>query len=144
MVKPDFDKYTLALIREDEIIFSSKGTGLRPLVDCLAKYGQEKNKLVLHDKVTGLAAARLAVYSGIISAVHTRIASRPAQNFLEDNNLELHAGEIAPNILTKDRQAICPGEVLALNTVDPSEFAKRIKDMLGNNLIPGFTARDRR
>jgi hypothetical protein len=131
MLKPDFSRYSLALIRGDEIIFSAAGRGLRPLVDCLGQHAQTKKKLILHDKVVGLAAARMVHYSGIIYAVHARIVSRPAQKFLEENGIELHAGEVAANILTEDRQAICPGEVIALNMVDPHEFAKRIRTMLG-------------
>ena len=133
MLKPDFDKYSLALIRGDEIIFSTDGQGLRPLVDCLGKYAQTKEKLILHDKVIGLTVARLVHYSGIIFAVHTRLVSRPAQKFLEENGIELYAEEVAANILTKDRRAICPGEVIALNMVDPDEFDKQIKAMLGNS-----------
>jgi hypothetical protein len=131
MLKPDFAKYSLALIREDKVIFSSGGQGLRPLVDCLGKYGQTKEKLTLHDKVIGLAAARLVVYSGIISAVHTQIASRPAKKFLEENGIELYAREIAANILTKDRRSVCPGEVIALNATAPDTFNKQIMAMLG-------------
>ena len=131
MLKPDFGKYSLALIRGDEIIFSADGQGLRPLVDCLEKYAQTKGKLILHDKVIGLAAARLVHYSGIIFAVYTRLVSRPAQKFLEENGIEIYAEEVAANILTKDRRAICPGEVLALNTAEQHEFVKQIKAMLG-------------
>lgn len=131
MLKPDFGKYSLALIRGDEIIFSAEGQGLRPLVDCLGKYAQTKGKLVLHDKVMGLAAARMVVYSGIISAVHTRIVSRPAQKLLEESGIKLYAEEVAANILTKDRSAICPGEVIALNTAEQHEFVKQVRAMLG-------------
>jgi hypothetical protein len=131
MLKPDFGKYSLALIRGDEIIFSAAGQGLRPLVGCLEKYGQIKEKLILHDKVMGLAAARLIVYSGIISAVHTRIVSRPAKKFLEENGIKLYAGEVADNILTKDRSAVCPGEVIALKTAEQHEFVKQVRAMLG-------------
>lgn len=131
MLKPDFTKYSLALIRGDEIIFSSEGQGLRPLVDCLENNRQTKEKLTLHDKVIGLAAARLVVYSGIISVVHTQIASRPAQKFLEENGTELYAEEIAANILTKDRRSVCPGEMIALTTSEPNTFNKQIMAMFG-------------
>ena len=130
MLKPDFDKYSLALVREDKIVFSINGQGLRPLVDCLDRYGAAQGKFVLHDKVTGLAAARLVFYAGIISAVHTLAASRPARDFLRENGIDLYAGEITANILTKDRQAVCPGEIIALNEADPAQFIQSIKDML--------------
>jgi len=44
---------------------------------------QGKSGLILHDKVIGLAAARLIVYSGVIAEIVTRVASLPAKKFLE-------------------------------------------------------------
>lgn len=130
MLKVDFDKYSLALIQEDKIIFSSDRHGLRPLMDCLENYSQIKEKLTLHDKVVGLAAAKLIVYSGIIFEVHTPMASRSARDFLEEKGIKLHAKEIVPNILSKDGHSICPGEVIALNTAEPDTFTKQIMAML--------------
>ena len=36
------------------------------------------------------------------------------------------------NIFTKDRQSICPGEIIALNTDEPGVFSAKIKKMLSN------------
>ena len=126
MLKADFTKYTLALIQGNKIIYSSSGHGLKPLVDCLENYRQTKEKLILHDKVTGLAAAKLAVYSGIISGVHTLLVSRPAKVFLADHGIELHAQEVVANILKKDWSSLCPGEVIALNAADQDAFLKQL------------------
>ncbi len=71
MLKPDFTKYSLALIQGDKIIYSSQSNGLKPLWDCLEKYRQAKGKFILFDKVMGLAAAKLIVYSKIISEIQT-------------------------------------------------------------------------
>jgi len=83
MLKPDFSKYSLALVQGDKIIYSSDDSGLTPLWDCLEKYRQAKDKFILFDKVIGLAAARLVVYSGIIAAIHTRLISQPAKQLLK-------------------------------------------------------------
>jgi hypothetical protein len=133
MLKPDFAKYSLALVQSDKIIFSSKERGLKPLWDCLENYRQKKESFILHDKVIGLAAARLAVYSGIISGIQTLLISQPANKFLEENGIKIKADEIVANILTQDRRSICPGEIIALNTADPDMFFKKIVAMFSGH-----------
>lgn len=129
MVKPDFSKYSLAVYDKDQLIHSSRDTGLRPLFDCL-QILRGKSGLMLHDKVIGLAAARLIVYSGIISKIITPVISIPAKKYLEDNSIMIEAYDVANNIMTRDRSAVCPGEVIALNTDEADDFMQKIKAML--------------
>ena len=129
MLMPDFSKYSLALLEKNELIYSSRGKGLSPLFDCLQKY-KGKSRLILHDKVIGLAAAKLIVYSGIIAEVVTTIASAPAKKYLENNSIVIHAHDVAVNIMTKDRKAVCPGEIIAIHTESPDDFICKIKTML--------------
>jgi len=132
MLKPDFTKYSLALVQGDKIIFSSQATGLKPLWDCLEHYRQANDAFILFDKVIGLAAAKLVVYSEIISQIQTLLVSHPAKKFLEDNSIPIKAKNTVDNILTKDRQSICPGEIIALNTETPDDFRSKIIAMLKN------------
>jgi Domain of unknown function (DUF1893). len=129
MLKPDFSKYSLALVQGDKIIYSSDGLGLKPLWDCLEKYRQSKDKFILFDKVIGLAAARLVVYSGIITAIHTRLISQPAKQLLQENKIKIEADEVVVNILRKDKSAVCPGEIIALSTDDQDTFLAKIAAM---------------
>jgi hypothetical protein len=129
MLMPDFSKYSLALFEGNRLIYSSQDKGLRPLWDFLEQH-KEKYGLILHDKIIGLAAAKLIVYSKIISEVITMTASVPAKKFLEDNGVIITACEVVTNIMTKDKSAICPGEVIALNTKAPDDFCRKIKTML--------------
>jgi hypothetical protein len=131
MLKPDFEKYTLALIEEDKIIFSSQRHGLQPLIDCLTNNNKKKN-LVLHDKVIGLAAAKLIVYAAIISSISTTLISEPAKNFLIENGIKFFAEKVVKNILTRDRISVCPGEIIAMNTKEPDAFSRKIMTMLSN------------
>jgi hypothetical protein len=86
--------------------------------------------LILHDKVIGLAAARLIVYSGVIAEIVTRVASLPAKKFLENNGVALRAFHVAANILTRDQSAVSPREVIALSTSDPKAFLQKIRAMM--------------
>ncbi len=132
MLTPDFSKYSLALVQGDKIIFSSQANGLKPLWDCLENYRQTKNSFILFDKVIGLAAARLVVYSGIISQIQTLLVSQPAKKYLEDSSIPIKAKNTVANILTKDRRSICPGEIIALNTGSSDDFRAKIMAMLNN------------
>lgn len=133
MLKPDFNKYSLALVQGDEIVYSSDSSGLKPLWDCLEKYRQSKDKFILFDKVIGLAAARLVVYSGIIEVIHTKLISQPAKQFLKENEIKIEADEIVANILRKDKSSVCPGEIIALNTDDQHEFLAKITAMFSGS-----------
>ena len=136
MLIPDFSRYSLALLEGDRLIYSVEGSGLRPLWDALEKF-QDKSGLILHDKVMGLAAARLIVHSGIIAEIVTMVASLPAKSFLERHGVGLEAFDVAANILTQDKSAVCPGEIIALNTNDPATFYQKIRMMLNHqNVAP--------
>ncbi len=129
-LKPDFTKYSLALVEEGRIVYSSGESGLRPLWECLKKYRQTGKNFILFDKVIGLAAARLVADARIISRIETLMASAPAKKILEENNILLNARQIVPHILTKDRKATCPGEIIAMNSAATAEFLKKIEAML--------------
>lgn len=130
---PDFSQYTLALFDGGIMVCSSQDKGLRPLFDCLEQH-KDKTGLILHDRVIGLAAAKLIVYSGIIAEVITRVVSTPAKKFLDDNGIVIRASHVAANIMTKDGSAVCPGEVIALDSVAPDDFVVRIKTMINNQV----------
>lgn len=129
MLIPDFTLYSLALLEGERLIYSARGGGLRPLWDALEKF-QGKSGLILHDKVMGLAAARLIVCSGVIAEIITQVVSWPAKQFLQNDGIKLTASDVVPNILTQDKSTVCPGEVIALNTNDPDVFLEKIRALM--------------
>ncbi|MFO7570873.1 MAG: DUF1893 domain-containing protein [Smithellaceae bacterium] len=130
MTKPDFTRYSLALMEGDTLIYSTLGGGLRPLWDALEKHAG-KSGLILHDKVMGLAAARLIVHAGVVAEIITLVASLPAKKYLEDNGIKLNAFNISANIMTQDRSAVCPGERIAQETDGEDDFIGKIRLLLG-------------
>lgn len=132
MIAPDFDHYSLALIHQDRIVFSSTKPGLEPILDCLAACRGHYRDCTLHDRVFGLAAARLMAPAGLIGTLVTRAISRPALACLKAQGIEVQAEAIVESILTRDRSRVCPGEVIALETADPDLFAQQIREMMEN------------
>lgn len=131
----DFTRYSLALLEGDTLLYSSTGSGLRPLWEALEQYSG-KSGMILHDKVMGFAAARLIGRFRIIDEVHTAVASLPAERFLKECGIRLTASRRVANILTKDHSGICPGEIIALNTREPDDFYRKIKAMLYSRGTP--------
>ncbi len=130
LIEPDFDRYALALIHEERIVFSSVKAGIEPLADCIAECGGRYRHCILHDRVFGLAAARLIVPTDLIGTLVTRAVSQPAKTYLESKGIEVRAEAVVEAILTRDRSRVCPGEVIALETDDPELFARRMKEMM--------------
>ncbi len=119
---------TLVLLNEKkEIIFSSTKGGIRPLVECIQTI--KENNHTLHDRVIGLAAAKLIVYSKAINKVITPTISKPAKEYLEENNIELKYTQVVDNILMKDRTDICPMEKKALTANNNDDFIKEIFEL---------------
>lgn len=127
MLSPDFTEYSLALIKDNNIVFSSDKSGLRPLIECIKECKSKFKDCILHDKVVGLAAARLVVYSKIISLVITDIASKSAEELLNKNSVIVKAQKIVDNILNKDKSAICPMELKAQRINNNEDFFSEIK-----------------
>lgn len=130
MLNPDFENYSLALVKDDKIIFKSTRSGLRPLVECINKFYSKVNACILHDRVIGLAAAKLIVYSNIISKVRSEVCSEYSGHYLLNNEIDIITDKIVKNILTKDKLSICPMELKAKNMEDNKLFYLQLKKML--------------
>lgn len=133
MTGDPFQDYNLALFSGGRRVITSQGKGLRPLVECLDAC-LDLRGCVLHDKILGLAAARLAADSGIVREIVARTASEPAVRFLQSRGLPLEAEETVPAILTQDGGAVCPGERIALAVEDPARFEAAIRAMIASGL----------
>ena len=114
-------QHTLELVSGGIVVCASYDSGLRPLFDCIRKTNGKYPGSSLHDKVVGLAAARLIVHSKMIKRVVTPLASQPAVEYLREKDIEISAQQIVPNILRKDRGGLCPMEERALSSSD-AEF----------------------
>lgn len=137
MTAPDFSQYTLALLHRGRVVYSSNAQGLKPLRECIAECSGRFRECTLFDKVIGLAAAKLILYSGMVNTIITTVASQPAVDFLEESHIALYTDMVTDNILTKDGKAVCPGERIALETEDREHFLAAISSMMQERISTG-------
>jgi hypothetical protein len=128
MITPDFSKYALALIYEGNIVYSSKNQGIAPLVECIEACASRYRNCRLHDKVIGLAAAKLVVASRMITAVFAGVSSQPAAEFLKKSNIPMESLLTVPHIMAPDGISICPMEQRAMATEDSDLFFTQMRD----------------
>jgi len=128
MITPDFSKYALALIYEGNIVYSSKNQGIAPLVECIEACASRYRNCRLHDKVIGLAAAKLVVASRMITAVFAGVSSQPAAEFLKKSNIPMESLLTVPHIMALDGISICPMEQRAMATEDTDLFFTQMRD----------------
>ena len=104
------------------MLFTSEERGIAPLLDCLDLFPGYPGRCTLHDRVTGLAAARLVVLGGFVSEVITRVISAPAQTFLQQHGISVTSEVVVPRIFNRDKTGLCPAETIALQTEDPQKM----------------------
>jgi hypothetical protein len=132
MHKPDFTKYSIAVLKGGNLIYSSKGQGIRPIVECIMKMKKVPNMkgCTLHDKVVGLAAARLIVYSKMFSEVYAGIISKEAAEMLEREYIDIEADKGVEKILSRDKKGNCPMEDLARRIPDNKLFFLELEEKI--------------
>lgn len=125
----DFKKYSLVLEKDSKVIFTSDKPRLRPLVECILENKERKN-CKLYDRVIGLAAARLIVYSGMISSVETPVASVAGIEHLRKNGILIHSEKTVEMILNDTKTGQCPMEMRAKDAGSDEEYFKTLKKMM--------------
>ncbi len=106
--------------QNDKIIFRSKKSGVRGLLDFVNKRGNRYNNLVIFDRIVGRGAALLAIYLKA-KIVYGELGSKSAAKALREYKIEFHFRQTCANILNRDKSGLCPIEKLSLGKT-PEEF----------------------
>ena len=131
-MRPDFQKYTLALFSQGHIVFESTESRLKPLVEMVQIYKGKYTDCTLHDKIVGLASAKVIVASGMISDLHAGVMSEPARDFLRQfEHINFTFQELTKGIRNNENTGPCPMEVKALEIDDPDEFYQAMVELMG-------------
>jgi hypothetical protein len=116
---------TLRVYRNSDCIFKSDKDVLAPLVEFISKYSSDRDNLVILDKVSGNAAALLAVKAGAVKVL-SPLGSKLAADTLTQYNIDYYIETIVPYILARNGKDMCPMEKLSLHKT-PEEFYQLVK-----------------
>jgi iron complex outermembrane receptor protein len=100
--------------------YTSKFTGIRPLLQPLNADKLFFEDAIVVDKVIGKSAAFLLLY-GRIKKVHAIIMSEHAKNLLEKHNVEYSYNRLVPFIVNNLKTDMCPMEKTVLNIEEIDE-----------------------
>ena len=120
----------LLVFRGDEIIYSSSGKGVSPLLGAIEEVGLEALEGVLTaDRIVGRAAALLNLYMGA-SEVHTLVISAGSEDLFRGHGVVYDFVEETDVVKDVDGVIFCPFERLVQGMSDPKEAFFSIREKL--------------
>lgn len=123
------EKLALSVVKNGEIIFTSRDRGIKPLFTAVLDLKDELKGASVADRVTGKAAAMLCKYADI-KELSTRLISENAINVLEGTSIIYNYEESTPYIKNRDESGMCPVETLSLKTNNINELKEGITNFL--------------
>jgi hypothetical protein len=124
-LKKEFNEFLesdweLKIFSKDKIIYESKESGVKGLLDFLQKDYKQYQDIVVFDKIVGRAAAFLMILFNA-KEIFGAVGSETAGKVLEDWGIKFHSEKTIPNILNLDKTDLCPMEKLSAGKT-PEEF----------------------
>ncbi len=114
--------YSLILKKGEKVLFASRESGLRPLVDCVGRFAGKVRGADLIDKVVGMGAARLIVLSEVASRVRAGLITEAALAHLAAHGVESVGKKKTEKILGRDGTGPCPMEMLNEKYPDDRQY----------------------
>ena len=115
------EKLNLVIVKEEQILLSSKEGGLQPLFNAIVSLGDGLHGAAIADKIVGSAAAMLCLYAQIAS-VYALVASTGALAMLREKGVTISNKNEVPHIFNYDGTDLCPFEKLALSISQPPQL----------------------
>lgn len=120
------NNFTLVVVKEGKVIFSSYDKGINPLYTVLREQKEDLKGASIADRVTGKAAAMLCSYAEI-KELKTELISVNAINVLKEANIKYDYVQITPYIKNRDQTGMCPVETLTLKANNIEELLIEIE-----------------
>lgn len=121
------NSYTLAVIRENQVVFHSQERGIKPLYTLYQEQPELLKGALVADKVTGKAAAVLSVLCGV-KEVYSDLISEHALEVLQQGGVKASYLQKTPYIINRTKTGMCPMETLVLSAESPEEAAERLQE----------------
>ena len=119
---------SLVVVKEGRVVFETKKSGVNGFLQAINEIQQDLVEASVADKIVGVAAAMLCVYS-CVSSVFALTGSYGGFRLLEENNIECLFEKKVSNILNRDKTDICPFEKTALASKTPKEAYVKLKSL---------------
>ena len=123
------ENLTLAIVKDEKVIFLSKDKGIKPLYSAITEHKAELEGSSIADRVTGRAAAMICAY-GKVKHLKTGLISDNGINILKRTNITYEYDERVPFIENRDRTGMCPIETLSLKSANIEELLSGITKFL--------------
>lgn len=126
--KRDNKEYSIAVVKDETIIYKSKSRGILPLYIAY-KDGLDFLGASVADKVIGKGAA---IFLATLQAkeIHTHIISKPALSYLQSNNVMVSYTTLVDFIANRADDGRCPVETMAEASKDFDTFLDDVQQFL--------------
>jgi hypothetical protein len=131
------ENLSLVIVKQGKVVFRTNKPGIGGFLQAI----QEKKSLVgvsAADKIVGVAAALLCVYSGVASVFALTI-SEGGIRVLEDNNINCLFEKKVSNIMNRNKTDVCPFEKMVKTSQSPNDAYLKLK-FLANQLMKKSTS----
>jgi hypothetical protein len=124
------DNLSLVILSGSKTLYSSRASGINPLVEAIDKLGRRALKgSIVVDKIVGKASALLICYFGARKAV-AKIMSSEGKRVLEQHRVEYFADTFVNEIKNRTGTDFCPFEKLVLKVEKPADALRLVKRQL--------------
>ena len=117
---------SLVIVKNGAVIFETKKQGVSGFLQAIKELNQGLVGAAVADKIVGVAAAMLCVYSGV-SSVFALTISEGGLRVLEDNNIVCLFEKKVSNILNRNKTDVCPFEKLAMTSENAEDVYVKLK-----------------
>lgn len=126
------ENYALAIVKQGELLFTSKEKGIKPIYLAVTQLGDGLKGASLADKVIGKAAAIFCQLAEVDS-VYADLISEKAIEVLKQAGIELEYNNTCSYILNPSQDGMCPVEKLATNIHDGKSLLRKVAEFLKVN-----------
>lgn len=118
------------LVYNNDELTTHANRGVQDLLTLIAEQPERLKGAIVADKLIGKAAAALMATGGVVE-VHTNIICTAGRELLEKQGIKVFAREEVPQILNRDRSAMCPIDSKIAEVESVEECVNVLKESFG-------------
>ena len=123
------ENLSLVIVKNEKIIFETETRGISGFLQAIEKLNQNLSGASIADKIIGVAAAKLCVYSSV-SSVFAITVSEGGIRILQDNNVLFFFEKKVTKILNHGKTDVCPFEKLAMDSRSSEEAYDKLRSFV--------------